>query len=424
MDDITSNCCVLLNPTIEQAREALRHVQARCRKNRLSVKEMESAWRKVVEGSEASVVAGLVRCPAWFTFPSDCTVLQLLRIDRGLIGLVIKRSSVPPGEWASAPVQQPDPELAPSQWFNEVIAAFWTILTPDVIETLRSRMLASVMRLAAAQPGSSEAVRAAHRRRKQLQLQILFRNSAPAYVSERADALQRIGAEMIAAGEGTLRWAIFQTRWPSIAARYRRDLIGLVRDASIAAEDLLQIADSQHKYAVSFDLWSGPQRLFADTQLVLQVCAPRQIEAWKVGGGETASIAATLQQRSTEITHPATTDTVGWLRIHVDDRNQLAFVDEVQSDWLESLHRDFADQAAARAVAVDLADWHMHGFAVVQRWCRGIGYRPATHSRASASCVTGMTPSERKWNIYYGALAKRFGLREQAVAGYPAPVCL
>ena len=45
------------------------------------------------------------------------------------------------------------------------------------------------------------------------------------------------------------------------------------------------------------------------------------------------------------------------------------------------------------------------------------------HSRESAKASKyGMTPSDRKWNTYYGAFIKRYSMQIVKVDGYPAQV--
>ena len=106
--------------------------------------------------------------------------------------------------------------------------------------------------------------------------------------------------------------------------------------------------------------------------------------------------------------------------------NHLIFIDEVQSDvmeWLWAEARARQCQAAA-VIARALQDWLFHGYATVQHWSHSIGYRLATHSKASAArkASQGMTTSEWKWNVDCHSLIDRYGLVERQVKGYPAPI--
>ena len=67
--------------------------------------------------------------------------------------------------------------------------------------------------------------------------------------------------------------------------------------------------------------------------------------------------------------------------------------------------------------------WHVHGMSCLMQWVSEIDYNLGIHSRESAKIAkAGMTPSDRKWNIYYGALIKRFSLELTKVDGYPTPI--
>ena len=130
-----------------------------------------------------------------------------------------------------------------------------------------------------------------------------------------------------------------------------------------------------------------------------------------------------IRQRGQSSPHPVTPETVGWLRVHVDDLHRLVFVDEVQSDVIEDLlELGSGSNAEARKLAREWADWHVDGFSSVRHWAASIGYQVGLHSTDSAKAIPGKTRSTRKWSLYYGTLIKRFELRLQPLDGYPGPI--
>lgn len=202
---------VLLNPTVEQVLVALRTVQAGCRKNLLSADSARKLWSRVMSNGELSAVDGLRRCPGHFSFGIDTTVMQVLRIEDGLIGCIVCRTRVEPGEEAVAPVSDPVLHEAPSRWLNQIVSAFWNKLDDATMARLNGRVIAAVMRENAAfawmsahgHGGNHAAVR------RQLQLERLFRNSTPAYTSELAETLRGIATEMIDDAVDKLPWREF-----------------------------------------------------------------------------------------------------------------------------------------------------------------------------------------------------------------------
>ena len=67
--------------------------------------------------------------------------------------------------------------------------------------------------------------------------------------------------------------------------------------------------------------------------------------------------------------------------------------------------------------------WHVHGMSCLMQWVSEIDYDLGMHSLESAKVSKyGMTPSDRKWNTYYGAFSKRYSMQLKEVEGYPAPI--
>jgi len=181
-----------------------------------------------------------------------------------------------------------------------------------------------------------------------------------------------------------------------------------------------------------FSVWRGAERIFNVPQLVLEVEAYDLLEELRNGRKEQQMVANLIKGSADWQWHPGKSNCVGWIRVHIDDKNRLCFIDEVQSDTVEEVtrylqhNREILSTAETTCIeqylqAVKL--WHVHGYVCLSQWATDIGYRVGMHSRESAALVkTAMTPSDRKWNTYYGALIKRYALQRQVVERYPAPV--
>lgn len=434
-DRLYPNMQVALNPTREAAHKAVAKVQARCRKNLLSKKDIDSCMDAVVSRQAASQSIGVVNCPEWFEFGIDTTILQFLWITNEVLGMIALRYRVEPGQRLVADGSPPqrgrpknttwpisiDPLRDPVGWHRQVIEHFWAHLDDQTEETLKRNRLVEVMRRAAERDSQHAERDAARRGRfRHLQIKSLFATTAPVYISELSAQLAGISAQLSASGTPEISWADFQRRWVSFSARYRRELLRIQKGGVLGVEDLRSYQPQSEKYTVSFDYWKGPQRIFPTEQLVFQMSAPAVINRWKSMGGNHAKLLRRLEKDSTSSPHPTTKSTVGWLRVHVDDMNRLGFVDEVQSDWYEWL-RDEQDKtlaSAAVSMAEDIADWNLHGFAAVLRWCQIIGYQSGLHSRDTAARIEGYTPSDRKWNTYYKPIVTKFQLQPVVMAKY------
>lgn len=169
--------------------------------------------------------------------------------------------------------------------------------------------------------------------------------------------------------------------------------------------------------------WSDEQMVFGGTQIVFQVCSRLLSTAEGAGHNSTFQLRRSLREAAEWSMHPVTAETVGWLRVHVDDLQRLVFVDEVQSDVVEHLLARAAEgDVAAQMLARELTDWQVNGFASVRHWAAAIGYRVAMLSEESVAAIAAKTKSARKWNVYYGALIKRLGLARHACAEYPGAI--
>ena len=421
---LTEGRTILMNPSMDQLAAALTKVQGRSRKNVVSVDEANAVYYEVVQGGQNSACAGPEKCPRSFQFGVTSTVFLVARLHESLIACAIGRQQVLPGQAANPPITS-DPYGNPRQWFKEVLATFWTHLDDDQIKEIQRHAVAGAMQLAAQQDWLITRAQGAERAglRRRLQLQALFNRSTPVYVSEFASALHRIADELGSLGEDSITWRAFQIRWPSIAERYKRDLLQTFRMGVAFRHDLARVPMGASKYSLSFSTWSGAQTVFGGTQIVFQVCSPLLSVKEGANDASATDLRSFLRRSAERSPHPVTPDTVGWLRVHVDDLHRLVFVDEVQSDVMEALYEMAAHgETEALALSRDWADWHVNGFSTVRQWAGSVGYRISMHSEQSAQAIQDKTRSARKWTMYYGVLIKRFKLAKKTYAGYPGPI--
>lgn len=416
---------ILFNPTRDEIKATLAKVQQRCRKNLLKLEQAVAAYDFVAVHGEERAHDGVQDCPRNFDYGITSTVIQVARLTDEIVGCAIGRKQVQPGENGMSPISV-DLYDEPRKWMNQVITTFWTHLSDQQIAAIQQRAVSVAMALAAEREWDGAQVFAAARigLKRRLQLKALFKSVEPVYVSELEHGLKQIAGVLRSRGMKAVDWRTFQQQWPSISARYKRDLLGIFKAKSVATNELEQFRLGNKKYSVSFTTWTGVQTVFPKTQIVFQINSKALAVTEGAGHPSTFRLRRTLHELSSESLHPVTPETVGWLRVHVDDAHRVCFVDEVQSDVLEHLFSlaTTDSKAVAAAMAKDFSDWHSHGFGTVQHWAQSIGYRIAMHSQRSASLIENKTASERKWNLYYGTLIKRFGLMETKLDGYPASV--
>jgi desulfoferrodoxin (superoxide reductase-like protein) len=414
--------CVMINPSLEDVALALKQAEKGCRKNKLPLQEAREAWRAVVEGKVLIAGAGQGKCPARFKYGIQCTTIQVVRLSEGLTGLCCDRQQVEPGQ----SIQRPVPEFSklskmrkPKRWLNSILQTFWTHLTDEEIEGIEQDITLLVMEKAAAR--ISRAIRLSRKgiKLRRSNIEALFRGKTPHFISEFHECCHRIASEMVQGGHEYIAWRDFKKQQPSLVARYQPELLSLVNNNRLGTKQLESVK-LVSPYRVSFSFWDGSQRLFDRPQLVLAIRNPGIHMRFMEKAGEYKEVSSQLRVVAATPYHPGTEHTIGWLRVHVDDANKLCFVDEVQSDTLESAR--IMNEKAAKEFLRECAEWNIHGFATVCQWARDIGYRAAIHSRESAEKKPGMTPSDRKWNTYYQPIIKRFGLQEISLEEYPARI--
>ncbi len=407
--------CVMINPTKKDVALALKRTEKRCRKNKLPFQEAERAWESVMEDGELFAGAGQWSCPTRFTYGIQGTVLQVIRISDELTGLCCDRQEVVAGQSSQYQIpcfSKASKRKKPKKWLNSILQSFWTHLSDEEIEGLEREVTLLVMTGVV-----NRRVKAIRLRRKNIRA--LFRGQTPTFVSEFRESCRRAAEEMRQKAMDAVSWKEFKQWQPSLASRYQPELLTIVEDNRIGAEQIESV-QIDTPYSLSFSVWEGIQRIFNEPQLVLRIRNADIHKRFQEQGGEYKEVSDKLKLVAAGPWHPGTAYTVGWIRIHVDDDNGLCFVDEVQSDAMEKARE--IDLKAAKEFLQECKNWHIHGFATVYHWARDIGYRVAIHSRETANKKLGMTPSNRKWNTYYQTIIKRFGLQPVVVKGYPGKI--
>ena len=404
--------CVMINPSQADIALALKRTEKGCRKNKLQLQVAQAALQTVNNREVLSSGAGQWSCPGHFQYGFQGTVLQVVRLSENLIGLYCDRQDVVPGQSSSYPVpffSIQDKREEPTIWMNRVLTVFWMYLSDEEIAQIERDVVYLVMENAASHNPEI--------RRKILDT--LYRGVPPRLVSEYQVNCLKIAQELREKDLKEIPWNQFKKDYPSLVARYQAELMLLTEDNKLRVEQLESVK-TKTPYNLFFSLWTGPQRLFDQPQIVLSICNFNIHREFDNCGEEYQKVSRKLKQVAGRQCHPGTAMTIGWLRIHVDDERKLCFVDEVQSDTLEAARQ--INNEAARNFLNQCTDWQLHGFATICQWAREIGYRAAIHSRDSAAEKPDMTQSDRKWNTYYRPIIKRFGLTKASFDTYPADI--
>lgn len=418
--DLANGWEVLMNPTEEDIQRTLARIQKRARRNLLGADDVAHALRKVSRNEVELEALGFRICPFGYEYGIATTAVVVTRVFDDLVACAMGRFEVRPGTSLPTPIVA-SRYFDPVQWTNQMITLFWTGLSAADIERLEQEACSAVL-AAAVGLRRRDGVANHEALRRRLQLRALFRRGQPTYMSELSEQSALIRKSLAKVGEERVRWSEFQKRWPAFAARYRRDMLGILRNGMVHVEDLATFVDAGPRYMLRYSTWNGSQRIFDVPQVRVWVgCEALELE--NTPEATDRDRARRLVRKERNPWHNTAFTDVGWIRVHLDDANRLAFVDEVQSDALESLRLCKGEDAfAAKALISELEDWHVHVFSTLRHWATGIGFRIATHSRATFTPKTGRSPSERKWNLYYGSLIRRFGLQEADVRGYPASI--
>ncbi len=414
--------CVMINPSQSDVALALKKAEKGCRKNKLPLQDAQNAWKTVNDQLALSAGAGQWSCPARFQYGLQGTVFQVVRLSDNLVGLYCDRQDVRPGQSSSYPVPISDEQAKqdnPARWLNSVLLLFWMHLSDDEIDQIEQDFVYRIMTNTAISGVKKAHSKAKEKEMRRSILDALFRGVSPAFVSEYQESCLRVAREMRVKADVYIPWNQFKKKQPSLVARYQPELILLVENNKLNVKQLESV-QSKTFYKISFSLWTGMQRLFDQPQIALSIRNHVIHREFNERGNEYQEVTKELKKVAGRTCHPGTATTIGWLRIHVDDENKLCFVDEVQSDTLETA-REIGNDAAKYFIK-QCSDWHLHGFATIYQWARDIGYRVAIHSRESGMEKPGMTLSDRKWNTYYRPIIKRFALKKESVEIYPAKI--
>lgn len=396
---------ILINPNWTQIRKALSSAQARTRINRLSDKAVKAAWQEVMRQEQVLVTLGDVTCPSYYRYDLGSTVFQAMRITDDIVGVYIERLLTPPGEATRLPLRYfPD---QPRVRFESAMLTFWMQLSDEQLEMLQRLLMLTYF------PRSCASINR------------LFEVSHPRFVSEVAVSLQDLANHLSAQQQDSITWAALKKQYPAIASRFSDVLLSLACKNRITVQALRDYCDAGQLFSLGFQHWSGACRTFPDVQLVMQINSRGLTQPVIAAFGSSAA----KKMRRLEQMHPMTLHTIGWLRIHIDETNKLLFIDEVQSDFLESARYwqsvrnpvGLSNQAVTDLLG-QAESWSRHGVATCLQWARDIGYQLGIHSRVSAAHNPCMTRSARKWTTYYGSLIKRFGFELTVIPGYPGKI--
>ena len=407
---------IMLNPELSDIAKALKKTEKGCRKNKLPLDEAKTAWSAVVEDQAEIANAGYWPCPSNFQYGVEGTVIQILRLSNNLTGLYCDRLKSLPGKSSEHPIPAIDDDAVdkrPAHWIESVLKIFWTQLSDQDIDDIEQDFTRRFMEIP---PSDSRLKNAKTRKRRKKFIQALFRGTPPKFISEFQEGCLRLTRNMLLNDQSVIAWSELKKSNPSLTTRYKNELLELVENGMITLKQLESVSDGS-PYKVHFSIWNGPQKIFNTHQLVMEIRNPIIHRQFMDKDEEHREVSKKLKRVAQRKGHPGTATTIGWLRIHVDDDNKLCFVDEIQSDTQEEALT--INNEAATEFHKQCSKWNIHGFATISNWARKIGYRAAIHSKESSSSITGMTPSDRKWNSYYRIVIKQFGLQKDIIEGYP-----
>jgi len=142
---LTDGRVILINPEVEDIRQALKTVQHRARERLLSEQAVLAAWQRFQ--AEALPGVGLseaLEAPDFYRWALDTTLFQAVRITNELTGVILHRAAIEPGRRLAWPVPGATGIAAEdAQWEgtaidrrNAIVTAFWLHLSDADIEAL------------------------------------------------------------------------------------------------------------------------------------------------------------------------------------------------------------------------------------------------------------------------------------------------
>lgn len=495
---------ILIDPTWKELCAALQQVQKGCRLNRIHASQLKKLYEQAQdEDFSSACLMTAEEAPFGYGFDYRSTQVAACRLD-DVTGFVLKREATGQGDYVKStvyPLTPKDDGFNYLDWLDSVARIFWTRLKDKEIDFLQMKPIAEKLRkeyqdrLAAQHPDKKwyaaqlkklkrhplapeqlvrrrqrEDERVARReteresqlkerqeqksqeeKQKELErkkneenrlklISIMLEGKEARFVSYWQNSCESIMLSLKAEGKSSVSWKEFQRRWSSLSATCARHIIPLIKNGAVSLAELAEV-EPVPMFSLSMGLWTGSQRLFQrNPQLVFRINSQR---LYTLFAGENLETRMAVNEALLNVSsgHPADEWNVGWLRVHKDGANRLAFVDEVQSDALEELRQtyrpckerreylahgrkklEFLDGQEVRRIERALRPWNLHCFATVKHWAHSIGYRAAIHSRESAQKKPGMTPSDRKWNTCYAPIISQYRLAAESFPGYPAQI--
>ncbi len=420
--------CVVVNPDRTDVLKALTTAEKGCKRNRLSQDAALSAYDQFVSGNLQSVFIGDYECEARMRYPLQGTVLQVVRMTDNLTGLICDRQQIQPGCHSRPPINLGAEGLcsgrSPGTKLKQLLVYFWPFLSDADLDEIHNTIAVYVMCTLVSARKEAEARQQAELLQRKSALETLCKGVKPTYTSQFVQACTAIASDVAGQGASEIRWRDIKRRYPAAASRFKTHFLAMLVNGSVSVE-LLRLATNKTDFDIRLTTWQGEMRIFNVPQLVMQVRNIPIHHRFKAGSLWHSELSEFIKAEAKKSCHPSTENTVGWLRIHIDDENKLCFVDEVQSDAMElalTHSKNPRYELAAKEFLRDCSSWHLDAFATVFQWAQDIGYRPAIHSRQSAIDKEYMTRSERKWVTYYGTIVKQFGLQEVELQGYPGKI--
>ncbi len=419
---------VVLNPEREDVLKALKAAEKSSTKNRLSPQDALTAFDQFTDQNLATVFAGNFYCESHWRYPEQGTVLQLVRLTDSLTGLICDRQQLAPGQKSTPPLPMRAEGLlsgkSPLKNLNRALTYFWPYLSDAALDDLHNQCSLYVMGTVV--PARNEALANQQEliAKRRTSLAELYRDVKPEFTTEFTQQCQTIANDLQQQGKDCIAWNDLKKQYPTISSRHQAQLLAILDNNKASVEALSQ-AEYQTDFDVRLTTWRGEMRLFDVPQLVLQLRNIPVHRRFMQKGQRHLELSSDIKNHARKSPHPATENTIGWLRIHIDDGNKLCFVDEVQSDAMElalEYSRDQRYTEAAQEFMQECSSWNLHAFATVYQWAGNIGYRAAIHSRESAKTIEHMTRSERKWTSCYSPIIKKFALQKQAIDQYPAEI--
>jgi hypothetical protein len=430
---VPNNRRVLINPDWDDLSNALAALQKRCRKHTIPAPALRRLYDATAE--EDFFIRSLEvadSCPWHFKYDLISTRVAAMRLGEGLTAFVLERTNTRPGDTVDPLIHgltPDDVDFNAGDWLEATLLLVWPFLTDVDIEQMEGWAAAESMSRYVVERDKKRAQKreaargsrrvAADRRRFMAALLPGCQGRLPQIVGELQERLAIIADEITAEGRSEIPWSEAKKRWPGLTMKFKDELI-----PRLDARNYLTVADMTaverpSGLSISAGRWTGAQRQFRASQLVLRVNARGCFEELLRNDPTVRPLIDrwTSLNKGLGRVHPLTDWTVGWLRVHIGEG--WVFIDEIQSDPLETFR-----QSAEMAPLVDAVspNWHLHGAATIHRWAREMEFGFFMHSRESLLAKPGATKSQRKWKTYYHPVAKAFGLSSVPHPAFRTPI--